>query len=115
MGLPSKELAEDVRETAAALALARARHALLADLPASEPIPESTTAAEETLERLRSLRERAASTRNRLTGIDHRMNTLRADLARLMDETGGRCPTCGSAVNSDALLTGHAHSGQEAA
>jgi hypothetical protein len=110
-----EELAEQVRETAAALALTRARHALLADLPVSAPVPASTTAAEETLERLRSLRERAASIGDRLTSIDHRMNTLRTDLARLMDETGGRCPTCGSAVDSDALLTRHAHTGQEAA
>ena len=110
-----EELAAQVRDTSAALTLARARHALLGDLPDAAPVAESTTAAEETLDRLRSLRERAAATGNRLTDIDHRLNALRADLARLMDATGGRCPTCGSTVDSDALLTGHTHSGQEAA
>jgi DNA repair exonuclease SbcCD ATPase subunit len=114
-GRAHDELAEKLRRTTAALALARARDALLADLPDSVPVPESTTAAEETLGRLRSVGEQAAAMRHRLTGLDQRMNTVRADLARLMDETGGRCPTCGSPVDSDALLTGHAHPGQEAA
>jgi hypothetical protein len=114
-GRKHEELAEKVRKTTAALMLARARHAVLADLPDWVPVPESTTAAEETLGRLRSLGEQAASMRKRLTSLDQRMNTLRADLARLMEETGGRCPTCGSPADSDALLTGHAHPGQEAA
>jgi hypothetical protein len=114
-GRKHDELAEKLRDTTVALASARARDALLADLPDSVPVPEITTAAEETLGRLRSFGEQAASIGHRLIGLDERMNAVRADLARLMDETGGRCPTCGSPVDSDALLTGHAHPGQEAA
>jgi hypothetical protein len=108
-------VAERVGAVAAALALARRRATLLGALPAQAPVLQATQAREEALDRLRSLGDQAARVRSRLASIDEGMRTLRGDLARLMDETHGRCPTCGSAVEADALLVGHAHPGREAA
>jgi len=110
-----EEVAKRVRALAAALGEARGRARLLDSLPASTPVLESTTAPEDALARLRSLGEHGARMRGRLAGLDNDMEALRFDLARLMAETDGRCPTCGSAVDANALLAGHAHAGQEAA
>ena len=33
-------------------------------------------------------------------------------MERLIDETGGLCPTCGSPVRPETLLDHHAHSSQ---
>ncbi|HEX2137678.1 MAG TPA: AAA family ATPase [Microvirga sp.] len=110
-----EEEADRLRAATVALAHARARLALLAALPAAVPEPESTRTAEDTLAGLARLRAEAAGTRQRLAAIDGDMAALRADLARLMDETDGRCPTCGSSADADLLLAGHLHAAQEAA
>jgi hypothetical protein len=34
-------------------------------------------------------------------------------MARLIEDTGGLCPTCGSPVSADSLLNHHAHSPME--
>jgi hypothetical protein len=34
-------------------------------------------------------------------------------MARLIEDTGGLCPTCGSPVSADSLLDHHAHSPME--
>ena len=99
----------------AGLAAARLRQEVLQALPAAPPLLESTSAAEDVLARMARLRDAGAALRDRLAGVDRDMAAVRADLARLMDETHGRCPTCGSVVAPQALLNGHAHAAQEAA
>jgi hypothetical protein len=42
--------------------------------------------------------------------IDEGLKSVQADMARLVEETGGLCPTCGSPVSAENLLDHHAHS-----
>jgi DNA repair exonuclease SbcCD ATPase subunit len=116
-GRERERIAQHVGALAAALAQAQARQAVLNDLPEKAPALETAQPAQETLARLARLRRDAAAMHERLAAADHGIAALRSDLARLMDETRGRCPTCGSAVDGDALLSGHAHraAGQEVA
>jgi hypothetical protein len=46
--------------------------------------------------------------------VDEGMKSLQDEMARLVEETGGLCPTCGSPVKPENLLDHHAHSSQSA-
>jgi len=106
-----EEVADRVRTLAKAHDETRSRAALLNALPDAPPVLESTAEAEEALATSRSLATQAARARTRLAGLDEAMASLRADLARLLDDTQGCCPTCGSVVDPDLLLSGHGHAG----
>jgi hypothetical protein len=42
--------------------------------------------------------------------IDSGLQSVQAELARLVDKTGGLCPTCGAPVKPETLLHHHTHS-----
>ena len=44
--------------------------------------------------------------------VDEGLKSLQAEMARLVEETGGLCPTCGSPVKPETLLDHHTHSPQ---
>jgi DNA repair exonuclease SbcCD ATPase subunit len=55
---------------------------------------------------------RAASqiAKGRMAQVDEGLKSLQAEMARLVEETGGLCPTCGSPVKPETLLDHHTHS-----
>ena len=54
-----------------------------------------------------------ADARERLTRIDAEAEALRAEIAQLVEENGGLCPTCGAPVSAETLLDHQAHSAVE--
>jgi AAA domain len=93
----------------AALETAHARAAVLQNLPKALPSLESHERAETGLARIAELRTRCSSALQRLNEAAEGMDALRAEMARLVDESSGLCPTCGATVDPDALLDAHAH------
>ncbi|GEO17866.1 AAA family ATPase [Microvirga aerophila] len=102
-----------VLELAGALSRAKARLASLKALPEAVPALENTSSGQNILGRLEEFRKAAAIAQDRLARIDEGIKSVQADMARLIEDTGGLCPTCGSPVSADNLLDHHAHSPME--
>ncbi len=92
------------------LARSQARLKALQGLPASSPALENTAAAQNILKRMNDLRTASHIASGRMAQIDEGLKSLQAEMARLVEETGGLCPTCGSPVNPETLLDHHTHS-----
>jgi hypothetical protein len=102
-----------VLDLASALSRAKARLASLDALPEAAPALENTSSGQNILGRLGEFRKAAAMAQDRLARIDEGIQSVQADMARLIEDTGGLCPTCGSPVSADSLLNHHAHSPME--
>jgi hypothetical protein len=74
------------------------------------PVLRDSSAAEGMLARLTGLHRAGAAAAARLTEASSGLDRIRADMARLLEDTRGLCPTCGSSVAAEALLDGHGHS-----
>lgn len=92
------------------LTASRSRFMTLRDLPDAVPALESTALAQNMLKRLADLRSRALIAKGRMAQIDEGLKSVQIEMARLVEETGGLCPTCGSPVSAENLLDHHAHS-----
>jgi AAA domain len=93
-----------VPAVARALASARARQEILERCPPGLPALESTAAAERAHARIVSLAGAAAAARATLARTEDGLRRARDDMDRLIEDTQGRCPTCGSPVNAETLL-----------
>jgi DNA repair exonuclease SbcCD ATPase subunit len=96
------------------LALGKARLDLLQGLPGQAPTLENTSSAQHILKRLSDLRSAAHIAEGRMAQVDEGLKSVQAEMARLIEETGGLCPTCGSPVKPENLLDHHAHSSHPA-
>ncbi|MBM6583511.1 AAA family ATPase [Microvirga sp. BT689] len=92
------------------LARSQVRLKALQELPTSSPTLENTAAAQNILKRMNDLRSASQIARGRMAQVDEGLKSLQAEMARLVEETGGLCPTCGSPVKPETLLDHHAHS-----
>lgn len=92
------------------LSLSRARLAILQGLPQAVPTLENPASTQDMLKRLAELRNAALIARSRMAQIDDGLKSVKAEMARLVEETGGLCPTCGSPVSAENLLDHHTHS-----
>jgi len=99
-----------VVQASRALAQSQARLRALQDLPSAAPVLENTAPAQDILKRLADLRSAARIAETRMAQVDDGLKALQAEMARLVEETGGLCPTCGSPVRPETLLDHHAHS-----
>jgi AAA domain len=104
-----ERIARQYLQLADALSGSRARLAALRSLPKAAPALESATSAQSALSRLAELRRAAFIVQGRLAQIDEGLKSLQADMARVVEETGGLCPTCGSPVSAESLLQHHSH------
>lgn len=93
-----------------ALTAAQARLAALQALPGDVPVLEGTSAPQGMLKRLSDLRNAALIAEGRMTQIDDGLKSVQDEMARLVEEAGGTCPTCGSPVTAETLLDHHTHS-----
>ncbi|MEE1613405.1 AAA family ATPase [Microvirga sp. CF3016] len=92
------------------LARSKARLATLRRLPEAPPTLENTASAQNILKRMTDLRAAALIAQSRIAKVDEGLKAIQADMAQLVEETGGLCPTCGSPVKPESLLDHHAHS-----
>jgi Tfp pilus assembly protein PilO len=92
------------------LARSKARLVTLRRLPDAPPTLENTASAQNILKRMNDLRAAALIAQSRIAKADEGLKAIQADMAQLVEETGGLCPTCGSPVNPESLLDHHAHS-----
>ena len=99
-----------VVQASRALAQSQARLRALQDLPSAAPVLENTAPAQDILKRLADLRSAARIAEARMAQVDDGLKALQAEMARLVEETGGLCPTCGSPVRPETLLDHHTHS-----
>jgi predicted nuclease with TOPRIM domain len=88
----------------------KARLNALRDLPEAVPDLENTAAAQNILKRMSDLRAASQIAKGRMAQVDEGLKSLQAEMARLVEETGGLCPTCGSPVKPETLLDHHTHS-----
>jgi DNA repair exonuclease SbcCD ATPase subunit len=105
-----ERLGERVVGLSRGLARSKARLAALESLPAALPALENTASAQNILKRMNDLRSAALIAQSRIEQVDGGLTSLQAEMARLVEETGGLCPTCGSPVKPETLLDHHAHS-----
>lgn len=98
-----------VPSAARALASARARQDILDRCPQELPALENKGAAEGALARIVSLATAAAAARAALARAEDGLRQAKADMARLIEDMQGRCPTCGSTVDAETLLDHHFH------
>jgi AAA domain len=105
-----ERLGERVVGLSRGLARSKARLAALESLPAALPALENTASAQNILKRMNDLRSAALIAQSRIAQVDGGLTSLQAEMARLVEETGGLCPTCGSPVKPETLLDHHAHS-----
>jgi len=91
------------------LTRSQARLKAVHGLPEAVPALENTTQAQNILKRVIDLRAASQIARSRMTQVDEGLKSLQADMARLVEETGGLCPTCGSPVKPETLLDHHTH------
>jgi hypothetical protein len=105
-----ERIGRQVLQRGTALARSRARLAALRGLPESAPALVDASPAQHILKRLGDLRSAALIVQGRMAQIDSGLQSVRAELARLVDQTGGLCPTCGAPVKPETLLHHHAHS-----
>ncbi|HEV2564532.1 MAG TPA: AAA family ATPase [Microvirga sp.] len=92
------------------LAGSKARLAALRRLPEAPPTLENIAPAQDILKRMNDLRAAALIAQSRIAKVDEGLKAIQADMAQLVEETGGLCPTCGSPVKPESLLDHHAHS-----
>lgn len=90
-----------------------ARLKALHGLPEAVPALENTTSAQNILKRMNDLHAASQIARSRMMQVDEGLKSLQAEMARLVEETGGLCPTCGSPVKPETLLDHHTHSPKE--
>ncbi len=91
----------------------QARLKALHGLPEAVPALENTTQAQNILKRMNDLHAASQIAQSRMTQVDEGLKSLQAEMARLVEETGGLCPTCGSPVKPETLLDHHTHSPME--
>ncbi|UVF18953.1 AAA family ATPase [Microvirga terrae] len=104
-----ERLGERVLQLGHRLARSRKRLAALHDLPDGIPALENTAPAQNILKRVNDLRSAARIAQDRLAKVDEGLVSVQADMAKLIEETGGLCPTCGAPVKPETLLDHHAH------
>lgn len=104
-----ERIGERISQLAGALSQARARLSVLQHLPDATPVLENTSPAQDMLSRLSMARGAASKAGLRLAEIDRALKSVRDGIARLVEETGGLCPTCGASVSAETLLNHHAH------
>ncbi|MBB3019261.1 Tfp pilus assembly protein PilO [Microvirga lupini] len=92
------------------LTRSQARLDALLQLPQAVPTLENYASAQNILKRLSDLRTASQIARSRMVQVDEGLKSLQAEMARLVEETGGLCPTCGSPVKPETLLDHHTHS-----
>ncbi|WP_243375635.1 AAA family ATPase [Microvirga solisilvae] len=92
------------------LAASKSRLTALKGLPEAAPALENTASAQNILKRLGDLRSAALIAKGLMAQIDEGLQSVQTEMARLVEETGGLCPTCGSPVSAENLLDHHAHS-----
>lgn len=109
-----ERLGRQVLHRARELQRGRARLIALQQLPEAVPVMESTASAQTLLKRLADLRSASQIARGRMAQVDEGLRALQAEMASLVAETGGLCPTCGSPVSPETLLDHHAHSSKPA-
>jgi DNA repair exonuclease SbcCD ATPase subunit len=107
-----ERIGRQVIQRGSALSRSRAKLAALRGLPEAAPALESTSSAQHILKRLGDLRSAALIVQGRMGQIDAGLQSVQAELARLVDKTGGLCPTCGAPVKPETLLHHHTHSSQ---
>jgi len=105
-----RRIAERVIGIGRDLALSKARVAALQSLPEGLPTLENTAPTQNMLKRMADLRKASRIAQSRIAQVDEGIASLQAEMAQLMEETGGLCPTCGSPVKPENLLDHHAHS-----
>lgn len=105
-----ERIGRQVLDLGKSLATGKARLMALQSLPAEAPHLEETASAQNILKRLGDLRSAALIAQGRMTQVDEGLKSVQAEMARLVEETGGLCPTCGSPVSAENLLNHHAHS-----
>lgn len=91
----------------------RARLMALQSLPGAMPKLETTAKAQELVTRMRDLRKAQAILQGRMVQIAEDHAAVTAEMTRLVEETGGLCPTCGSPVSAESLLSHHSHSAMD--
>ncbi|MBD2748524.1 AAA family ATPase [Microvirga sp. BT688] len=91
----------------------QARLKALHGLPEAVPALENTASAQNILKRMKDLHAASQIAKSRMTQVDEGLKSLQAEMARLVEETGGLCPTCGSPVKPETLLDHHTHSPME--
>lgn len=104
-----ERIGRDVVDAAARLRRCEARLSCLQTLPAALPALEGTEAVQGVLQRLADARNAAAGAQDRMMRIDAELQALRVDMADLIEDHGGLCPTCGSPVRAETLLDHPAH------
>jgi hypothetical protein len=92
------------------LARSKARLTTLQSLPEAVPALENTAPKQDIFKRLADLRSARQIASARMAQVDEGLKSLQAEMARLVEETGGLCPTCGSPVRPETLLDHHTHS-----
>jgi DNA repair exonuclease SbcCD ATPase subunit len=103
-----ERIGRQVIDLAAGLERAGARRKALWALPDGLPTLENTAPAQDILSKLSDLRGATTIARGRLSQISEELKSVERDMAALIDETGGLCPTCGSSVDAQSLLQ-HSH------
>jgi DNA repair exonuclease SbcCD ATPase subunit len=109
-----ERLGQRVLQLSRSLALGKARLGVMQGMPGAAPTLENTLSAQNILKRLSDLRSAAHIARSRMAQVDEGMKSLQDEMARLVEETGGLCPTCGSPVKPENLLDHHTHSSHSA-
>jgi DNA repair exonuclease SbcCD ATPase subunit len=104
-----ERMAERLLHATTSLANAKARLAALQALPGAVPNLESEADAEAVLRHLVNLRQAGEAAKARLRKANAGLAVVRADMAHLLEDMQGRCPTCGSSVDADDLLAHHTH------
>lgn len=92
------------------LTRSKARLDALRSLPEDLPILENTSSMQNVLKRMNDLRSATRIAQSRVAQVDEGIQAVQTDMAQLIEETGGLCPTCGSPVKPENLLDHHAHS-----
>jgi len=90
------------------LAVATARREALSGLPEAVPALGGAAPAADALARIRKAQDDLERARAAADATAERERAARADLDAALEATGSRCPTCGSAVDADRLLS-HNH------
>lgn len=98
-----------VIELSHGLARSHAKGAVLSTVPDALPALESTSGRQDIFKRLSDLRNASMIAQTRLARVREGVESLQAEMAQLVQETGGLCPTCGSPVSAENLLDHHVH------
>jgi hypothetical protein len=105
-----ERIGRQVVQLSKSLSSSQARLAALQSLPGDAPVLENTASSQNMLKRLGDLHSAELIAQGRVAQIDEGLKSVQAEMACLVEETGGLCPTCGSPVSAETLLDHHAHS-----